>query len=655
MRLLDTTTGRFRTFNSPLDVRYAILSHVWDKPGKKDGKVVHPSGEQTYQELLAIQALVPAPHIILDHDHVSSKIRGACEVARTYGYYYLWIDACCINKESSAELTEAINSMYEWYTHASVCYAFLADVDDDSEPRPNLFEVRFRNSKWHTRGWTLQELIAPRSLIFFSSQWTILGTKRTLETLVEDATGVDGDVLTHAKPLATVSVARRMWWASRRTTTRVEDEAYSLMGLFGVNMPTIYGEGRRAFLRLQEEILRRIPDDSIFAWDLHPYPGFHHGTTAETDQKIARDATLPLFDPNASSSPWDMQEVNGMFAHAPRAFSFSEHIRSIPHQTFVARIFATNIPLSVPPSSYSTTPYGIRAKMCGRRTLLGSGVSGLLGRCGYVVLECEDKEGSLVALLFNYEGVSKYVGSSQEPITSDSVPETIGAPISGTRWARENVSFGVRLVSLSAKDIEHDRRFINAIEVLFPLQPSTTVGADDADNSNVPPGLSWELAPHSWCQSLLVPHGYALRRLQRHILIKNHLNQYTFALEPFADEDDLQCIIICIALPYGVYAEAVEENLLRWTVEEVWDSIPTVDSDRWKSFASKRSMEVRFSIPRAWPRSMLTMHVSVENPTGRDAGVAPPGSEPKVDRGPPQGSPDFWLGIELHESSLVLS
>ncbi|KAI0641889.1 heterokaryon incompatibility protein-domain-containing protein, partial [Trametes meyenii] len=267
MRLLDTITGRFRWIDNPHGTRYAILSHVWDKPNEDDEQAGHSTGEQTYGDLLRIQEDPTLKDTsILSDSRVSDKIRNACIVARTHGYRYVWIDACCINKESSAELSEAINSMYQWYANASVCFAYLADVDDESIPRRTPFEVRFRNSLWHTRGWTLQELIAPRSLIFLSSQWTILGSKRTLAALVEEATGVDRDILTHQKSLDAVSVAHRMWWASGRRTTRLEDEAYSLMGLFGVYMPTIYGEGRRAFLRLQEEILRRIPDQSIFAW-----------------------------------------------------------------------------------------------------------------------------------------------------------------------------------------------------------------------------------------------------------------------------------------------------------------------------------------------------------------------------------------------------
>ena len=200
----------------------------------------------------------------LEHPKMSDKVRRACAVARAHGYRYIWIDSCCIDKTSSEELSEAINSMFTWYRDASVCYSFLEDVSSGLSPRADL--SGFRTSRWFTRGWTLQELIAPRNVIFLSLDWQIIGTKESLADVTESITGIPTAVLVHQTRLREVSVARRMSWASRRITTRVEDEAYSLMGIFDINMPTLYGEGSRAFLRLQEEILKRIPDGSLFAW-----------------------------------------------------------------------------------------------------------------------------------------------------------------------------------------------------------------------------------------------------------------------------------------------------------------------------------------------------------------------------------------------------
>ncbi|EIW58146.1 HET-domain-containing protein, partial [Trametes versicolor FP-101664 SS1] len=262
MRLLNTRTGQFHWVDSPEKTRYAILSHVWRQ-----------EGEQTYQDLLALQvdvnasrsapsdAKLPADEVLLK---ACPKIRAACAYALSEGFEYLWIDSCCIDKGSSAELSEAINSMYRWYSQATVCYAFLSDVSSGQNPSARPSE--FRRSRWFTRGWTLQELIAPCAVIFLSFSWELLGAKVDLSSVIQDITGIDKDILTHVKPLDSVSVAHRMSWAARRVTTRKEDEAYSLMGIFGINMPTIYGEGQLAFIRLQEEILKQIPDQSIFVW-----------------------------------------------------------------------------------------------------------------------------------------------------------------------------------------------------------------------------------------------------------------------------------------------------------------------------------------------------------------------------------------------------
>ncbi|KAH9941633.1 heterokaryon incompatibility protein-domain-containing protein [Epithele typhae] len=266
MRLLDTNTAGFRDIDDPNDARYAILSHVWD----------HTDGEQSLQVnpraiSLDLDEACPASLTVL-----SAKNRECCVFARMNGYRYVWIDTCCIDRLSSAELSEAINSMYEWYSRATVCYAFLADVDDLEDPRSPT--SLFRRSKWFTRGWTLQELIAPAEVFFLSRDWRIIGTRETLANVIEEITGIDADILTHRRTLDSVSIARRMSWASKRRTSRVEDEAYSLMGIFGVHMPTIYGEGRNAFFRLQREIIEHCADQSIFAWG-HIFPDSTESTS----------------------------------------------------------------------------------------------------------------------------------------------------------------------------------------------------------------------------------------------------------------------------------------------------------------------------------------------------------------------------------------
>ncbi|PIL34418.1 hypothetical protein GSI_03193 [Ganoderma sinense ZZ0214-1] len=273
MRLLDTRTGHFVEKDPKnSEFKYAILSHTWDA-----------NGEQTYKELKKIQkryaieaarrgSAGPPFGAIWEDGYLSPKILKACRVAREHGYRYIWIDSCCIDQTSSSELSEAINCMYAWYKGAHVCYAYLADVPSLDSEDPKEDGSAFRESRWFKRGWTLQELLAPRNLIFLSQDWRPLGWKKELADLVSAITGISVNVLARGQTLSTFSVAQRLSWAARRETTRVEDRAYSLLGIFDINMPTLYGEGECAFQRLEEEILRRIPDQSIFAWG-HVYLG----------------------------------------------------------------------------------------------------------------------------------------------------------------------------------------------------------------------------------------------------------------------------------------------------------------------------------------------------------------------------------------------
>ncbi|KAI0335943.1 HET-domain-containing protein [Cubamyces sp. BRFM 1775] len=259
MWLIRTDNFALQQVNNPENISYAILSHVWDI-----------GGEQSFQDIQKIHEEERRHHGGDDSDayreavrrRISPKVRSFCDAASKDDFTLGWIDTCCIDKQSSAELSEAINSMYAWYAHADICYAYLRDVPDDEDPLSPY--SAFLSSAWFTRGWTLQELIAPKNVMFLSARWSFLGTKNTLSDTITTVTGISAGVLNHAVPLDSVPVATRMSWASKRVTTRVEDEAYSLMGVFGVNMPTLYGEGRSAFTRLQEEILKRIPDQSLF-------------------------------------------------------------------------------------------------------------------------------------------------------------------------------------------------------------------------------------------------------------------------------------------------------------------------------------------------------------------------------------------------------
>jgi hypothetical protein len=188
--------------------------------------------------------------------------------------------SCCIDKTSSAELSEAINSMFRWYRAATICYAYLSDVD----------ELPFLNrSKWFTRGWTLHELLAPEDVLFYSSNWTLLGSKLKSSDELSRITNINTDVLTTGR-FHHINIAVRLSWAAKRQTTRVEDMAYCLMGIVGVNMPLLYGEGKRSFIRLQEEILKVSDDYSIFGW------GHLRGSCARADilasQELGRTPRL---------------------------------------------------------------------------------------------------------------------------------------------------------------------------------------------------------------------------------------------------------------------------------------------------------------------------------------------------------------------------
>jgi len=217
--------------------RYAILSHRWEVEEFLFKDAIDGTGKEKagYR-----------------------KIQFCGEQAKRDGLQYFWVDTCCIDKSNSTELAEAINSMFRWYQNAAKCYVYLSDVSrpssgtSDSYTEP--WESEFRKSTWFTRGWTLQELIAPASVGFFSKEGELLGNRSSLERSISDITGIPAKAL-RGSSLAEFSVTERMSWSEKRETTCKEDIAYSLLGIFNVNMPLIYGEGREGALkRLKEEI-----------------------------------------------------------------------------------------------------------------------------------------------------------------------------------------------------------------------------------------------------------------------------------------------------------------------------------------------------------------------------------------------------------------
>ena len=258
MWLLSTDRAELHFFHSVEMAQragYVILSHVWTDT------------EQTFQETRALLVADRSQKGYNPRDHSSPKVRELCILAERHGYRWIWNDTCCIDKTSSSELSEAINSMFSYYAHSELCYAYLADVPPgDSIPQSHHKSSSFARRRWFQRGWTLQELIAPAQVVFLSSDWKVMGTKADHAEVLTTITRIPVAILTFELKVWDVSIARRMSWASTRQTSRLEDEAYALMGIFDVYMPIIYGEGRNAFRRLQEEIMRQSIDTSLFAW-----------------------------------------------------------------------------------------------------------------------------------------------------------------------------------------------------------------------------------------------------------------------------------------------------------------------------------------------------------------------------------------------------
>ncbi|KAG2129009.1 hypothetical protein DEU56DRAFT_502818 [Suillus clintonianus] len=246
---------------------FAMFSHRW---GAADD-------EPTYQHIKdapSIYDLQTPPEIF--------KLQQFCKIARENQFRWAWSDTCCIDKANNVELQESIISMFSWYRLSSVTITYLSDVTD---------EESFRHSVWFTRGWTLQELIAPRLVWFYKKDWTpYIDSKQNhkddpqVAKIITQTTFVERDVLINFVPglrdVGPAEVKKRMSWLASRRTTKIEDMAYCMMGIFGVHMPVMYGEKKNAFVRLQKEIMNLTEDLSLFDWvgepsELHSYFASH--------------------------------------------------------------------------------------------------------------------------------------------------------------------------------------------------------------------------------------------------------------------------------------------------------------------------------------------------------------------------------------------
>lgn len=268
---------------------YAILSHTWAR-----------------DEVLLADVVNGTAH----ERQAWKKVFFACTRALDDNLAYVWVDTCCIDKTSSAELSEAINTMFAWYRQAAVCYAYLGDLYDGVE---NLADCR-----WFTRGFTLQELIAPANVEFYAGRnFLPIGDKTSLSKYLEDITRISEEILIGVRPFETASVANRMGWAARRNTTRPEDIAYCLMGIFNVNMPLLYGEGTKAFIRLQEEIMKQTTDHSLFVWQDEDAPdNKEYGLLAPSPRCFDKTYEVVPYQPWETRQPHAITN-EGLSIHIP--------------------------------------------------------------------------------------------------------------------------------------------------------------------------------------------------------------------------------------------------------------------------------------------------------------------------------------------------
>lgn len=295
MRLINTSTLTLTEHPDSKLPKYAILSHRW----------LDSNDEVTFEDLKQGRDVT--------HKAGYAKLKNFCAVANSKGYEFAWCDTCCIDKASAVELGSAIRSMYRWYQNAEICIAYLHDVNEGG--------AAFKDAVWFRRGWTLQELIAPDYLEFFDREWRSIGTKKDNAEILSWRTRIPISVLKDNSTLFSCSIAQRMSWAADRETERVEDRAYSLLGLFNVSLEMIYGEQEKAFIRLQETIIQDSADQSILAWAM---------------------------DSNKAAG-----EASGMFATSPSAFHRCGDVtRGSESKAFLK----TNLGLSI---SFAALPYDI--------------------------------------------------------------------------------------------------------------------------------------------------------------------------------------------------------------------------------------------------------------------------------------------------------
>jgi hypothetical protein len=268
---------------------YAILSHMWGADAE----------EVTFADLVNGDGTAKRGY---------KKIHFCGQQARQDGVQYFWVDTCCIDKTDKAELSHAIRSMFRWYQNAARCYVYLSDVSTRKRKIDDVlgeftWEVALRSSRWFTRGWTLQELLAPSTVEFFSQEGEKLGDRISLKTSIHKITSISLGALS-GDPLSQFSVNERLRWKEGRETKREEDGAYSLQGIFSVDIAPVYGEGAAgAFKRLMDEIhkLERCVQDVR-----HTDPRDDKKRIEETKGGLLADSCRWVLD-NATFQQWQQR------------------------------------------------------------------------------------------------------------------------------------------------------------------------------------------------------------------------------------------------------------------------------------------------------------------------------------------------------------
>ncbi|KAJ8595030.1 hypothetical protein M405DRAFT_871979 [Rhizopogon salebrosus TDB-379] len=290
--------------------RSVMLSHRWEE---NEPSLRHIQDKNVYK---------------LDLVGGIMKLQSFCRTARDADYRWAWADTCCIDQTNNVEVQESVNSMFVWYRHAALTVVYLSDVPPSSK------SGALAKSVWNERGWTVQEFLAPRIVLFYQSDWTLYLNDRSpnhkdsavIMRELGDATGIDPQALIVFHP-GMGGTREKLQWVSRRKTTMQEDIAYSLFGIFGIHLPVIYGERKQNALgRLLQEIIAQSGDITCLDWV---------GTSSEFNSCLPASITsyeAPSFAPPSLSED-EMQTLVSSLRDAGAVESAAQLYITLDHQT----------------------------------------------------------------------------------------------------------------------------------------------------------------------------------------------------------------------------------------------------------------------------------------------------------------------------------